>query len=182
MEFVPTAIPAVVLVKPRVFGDTRGYFFESWEARKFAQGGLELRFCQDNENLSGRHVLRGLHYQLTKPQGKLVRVVTGAVFDVAVDLRRSSPTFGRWVGAELTEENHHMLWVPPGFAHGFVVLSESARFLYKCTEFYAPEDEHAIAWDDPDLKINWCLPAGTEPNLSARDRAAGAFRVAAVYP
>jgi dTDP-4-dehydrorhamnose 3,5-epimerase len=182
MEFVPTAIPEVVLVKPRVFGDARGYFFESWEARKFAQGGLELRFCQDNENLSGRHVLRGLHYQLKQPQGKLVRVVTGSVFDVAVDLRRSSPTFGKWVGAELNDENHHMLWVPPGFAHGFVVLSESARFLYKCTDFYAPEDEQAIAWNDPDLQVDWRLPSGVAPSLSARDRAAGSFRSALTYP
>jgi dTDP-4-dehydrorhamnose 3,5-epimerase len=182
MEFVPTSIPDVILVKPRVFGDARGYFFESWEARKFARGGLELQFCQDNENLSGRHVLRGLHYQLTKPQGKLVRVVTGTVWDVAVDVRRSSPTFGKWVGAELNDENHHMLWVPPGFAHGFVVLSETARFLYKCTDFYAPEDEHAIAWNDPDLQIDWRLPAGVEPNLSARDRAAGPMRRALTYP
>jgi dTDP-4-dehydrorhamnose 3,5-epimerase len=182
MEFVPTSIPDVILVKPRVFGDARGYFFESWEARKFARGGLDLQFCQDNENLSGRHVLRGLHYQLTKPQGKLVRVVTGAVWDIAVDMRRSSPTFGKWVGAELNDENHHMLWVPPGFAHGFVVLSETTRFLYKCTDFYAPEDEQAIAWNDPDLQIDWRLPAGIEPNLSARDRAAGRFRSAPTYP
>jgi dTDP-4-dehydrorhamnose 3,5-epimerase len=182
MEFVPTSIPDVILVKPRVFGDARGYFFESWEAQKFARGGLELQFCQDNENLSGRHVLRGLHYQLRKPQGKLVRVVTGAVWDIAVDLRRSSPTFGKWVGAELNDENHHMLWVPPGFAHGFFVLSETTRFLYKCTDFYAPEDEQAIAWNDPDLQIDWRLPAGVEPNLSARDRAAGAFRSALTYP
>ena len=182
MVFEPTSLPDVILVKPRVFGDARGYFFESWEARKFAHGGLGLQFCQDNENLSGRHVLRGLHYQLTKPQGKLVRVVTGAVWDVAVDIRRSSPTFGKWVGAELNDENHHMLWVPPGFAHGFVVLSETARFLYKCTEFYAPEDEQAIAWNDPDLQIDWRLPPGAEPNLSARDRAAGSFRGATTYP
>lgn len=182
MEFVPTSIPDVILVKPRVFGDARGYFFESWEARKFAGGGLDLPFCQDNENLSGRHVLRGLHYQLTKPQGKLVRVVTGAVWDIAVDLRRSSPTFGKWVGVELNDENHHMLWVPPGFAHGFVVLSETTRFLYKCTDFYAPEDEQAVAWNDPDLKIDWRLPAGVEPKLSARDRAAGSFRSALTYP
>jgi len=182
MEFAPTAIPDVVLVKPRVFGDARGYFFESWEARKFAQGGLDLRFCQDNENLSGRNVLRGLHYQLTRPQGKLVRVVTGAVFDVAVDLRRSSATFGKWVGAELSQDNHHMLWVPAGFAHGFVVLSESARFLYKCTDYYTPEDERAIAWNDPDLGIDWRLPPDIAPILSARDRAAGPFRAAPTYP
>jgi dTDP-4-dehydrorhamnose 3,5-epimerase len=181
MELVPTSIPDVVLVKPRVFGDARGYFFESWEARKFARAGLDLHFCQDNETFSGRHVLRGLHYQLTKPQGKLVRVVTGAVWDVAVDIRLSSPTFGKWVGTELNDENHHMLWVPPGFAHGLVVLSETARFVYKCTDFYAPEDEHSIAWDDPDLQIDWRLPAGAEPNLSARDRAAGPFRGAPTY-
>src|SRR5882757_7183784 len=157
MEFVPTAIPAAVLIKPRVFKDDRGHFFESWQSRKFASGHLQANFCQDNENLSMRNVLRGLHYQLTKPQDKLVRVVTGAIFDVAVDLRRSSPTFGRWVGAELTQENHHMLWVPAGFAHGFVVLSESACVLYKCTDFYAPEDERTIAWNDPDLRIDWRL-------------------------
>jgi len=131
MEFEPTAIPDVVLIRPRLFGDARGHFFESWEERKFAAAGLELRFRQDNQNRSARHVLRGIHYQLRRPQGKLVRVVTGAVFDVAVDLRRSSPTFGRWVGAELTGDNHHMMWVPPGFGHSFVVLSESAHFLYK---------------------------------------------------
>ena len=182
MEFEPTAIPDVVLVRPRVFGDARGHFFESWEERKFAAAGLQLQFRQDNQNLSARHVLRGIHYQLRRPQGKLVRVVTGAVFDVAVDLRRSSPTFGRWVGAELTQDNHHMLWVPPGFGHGFVVLSESAHFLYKCTDFYAPEDEHAIAWNDPDLKVDWRLPAGGQPILSARDSAAKWFREAQYYP
>jgi dTDP-4-dehydrorhamnose 3,5-epimerase len=182
MEFEPTAIPAVVLIRPRVFGDDRGHFFESWEQRKFAAFGLELQFRQDNENLSGRHVLRGLHYQLTRPQGKLVRVVTGAAFDVAVDLRRSSPTFGKWVGAELTQDNHHMLWVPPGFGHGFVVLSDAAHFLYKCTDFYAPEDERAIAWNDPELNIDWRLPPGAQPVLSARDRAAARFRDAETYP
>ena len=138
MEFEPTAIPDVVLIRPRLFGDARGHFFESFEERKFAAAGITHAFRQDNQNLSARHVLRGIHYQLQQPQGKLVRVVTGAVFDVAVDLRRSSATFGKWVGAELTGENHHMLWVPPGFGHGFVVLSESAHFLYKCTDFYAP--------------------------------------------
>ena len=182
MQFERTGIPDVVLVRPRVFGDARGFFFESWEERKFAAAGLELRFRQDNENLSARHVLRGIHYQLRRPQGKLVRVVTGAVFDVAVDLRRSSPTFGQWVGAELTQDNHHMLWVPPGFGHGFVVLSESAHFLYKCTDFYAPEDEHAIAWNDADLNIGWRLPPGVQPILSGRDMAAKHFRDAEYYP
>ncbi len=182
MEFEPTAIPDVVLIRPRLFGDARGHFYETWEERKFAAAGLELRFRQDNQNLSARHVLRGIHYQKRHPQGKLVRVVTGAVFDVAVDLRRSSPTFGSWVGAELTQDNHHMLWVPPGFGHGFVVLSESAHFLYKCTDFYVPEDEHAIAWNDPELQIDWRLPAGVQPILSARDTAAKRFRDAEYYP
>jgi dTDP-4-dehydrorhamnose 3,5-epimerase len=181
MQFEPTAIREVVLIKPKVFADARGHFFESWAERKFAQAGLDLKFVQDNQNRSERHVLRGLHYQLTRPQGKLVRVVTGAVFDVAVDLRRSSPTFGRWVGAELTADNHHMLWVPPGFGHGFVVLSESVHFLYKCTEFYYPEDERAIRWDDPDLGIRWPLPPGTLPVISGRDAAARAFRDAETY-
>ena len=182
MEFAPTAIPDVVLIKPQVFADARGHFFESWSERKFAAGGLDLKFVQDNQNRSERHVLRGLHYQLTKPQGKLVRVVTGSVFDVAVDLRHSSPTFGRWAGAELTADNHHMLWVPPGFAHGFMVLSESVHFLYKCTQFYEPEDERAIRWDDSDIGIRWPLPAGTQPVVSGRDAAARLFRDAEYYP
>jgi dTDP-4-dehydrorhamnose 3,5-epimerase len=181
MRFEPTDIEDVVLIRPDVFGDARGHFFEYWQARKFTAGGLQLEFCQDNQNLSARHVLRGLHYQLRKPQGKLVRVVTGAVLDVAVDLRRSSRTFGKWVSAELNEENHHMLWVPPGFGHGFVVLSESTHFLYKCTELYAPEDERVIAWDDPELHIDWRLPAGVRPILSARDAAAQSFAKAPHY-
>jgi len=182
MEFEPTAIPDVVLIRPRLFGDARGHFFESFEERKFAAAGITHAFRQDNQNLSARHVLRGIHYQLQQPQGKLVRVVTGAVFDVAVDLRRSSTTFGKWVGAKLTGENHHLLWVPPGFGHGFVVLSESAHFLYKCTDFYAPQYEHAIAWNDPDLDIDWQLPAGAQPVLSARDSAAPRFRDAKYFP
>jgi dTDP-4-dehydrorhamnose 3,5-epimerase len=182
VEFEPTAIPEVVLIKPQVFKDARGHFFESWTDKKFAAAGLELKFVQDNQNRSEQHVLRGLHYQLTRPQGKLVRVVTGAVFDVAVDLRRRSPTFGRWVGAELTADNHHMLWVPPGFGHGFVVLSDSVHFLYKCTEFYYPQDERAIRWDDADIGITWPLPPGAQPMISSRDAAARAFRDAEYYP
>ena len=182
MQFVPTAIPEVVLIKPQVFADARGHFFESWTERKFAAAGLDLKFVQDNQNRSEQHVLHGLHYQLTRPQGKLVRVVTGAVFDVAVDLRRSSATFGRWVGAQLTAENHHMLWVPPGFAHGFMVLSESVHFLYKCTQFYDPEDERAIRWDDADIGVQWPLPAGAQPVISGRDAAARGFREADCYP
>jgi dTDP-4-dehydrorhamnose 3,5-epimerase len=182
VEFEPTAISDVVLIKPKVFRDARGHFFESWTERSFAAAGLDLKFVQDNENRSERHVLRGLHYQLSRPQGKLVRVVTGAVFDVAVDLRRSSPTFGRWVGAELSAANHHMLWVPPGFAHGFMVLSESVHFLYKCTEFYYPEDERAVRWDDVDLAVRWPLPPGGAPVISGRDAAAGAFKDSDYYP
>jgi dTDP-4-dehydrorhamnose 3,5-epimerase len=182
MEFEPTAIPDVVLIRPKVFGDARGFFLETWEERKFETGGIDARFVQDNHSRSARHTLRGLHYQIQRPQGKLVRVVTGAVFDVAVDIRRSSPTFGRWVGVTLSAENHHMLWVPPGFAHGFVVLSESADFIYRCTDFYAPQFERAIQWNDPDLKVEWPLPEGTTPVLSAKDAIAPRFRDAEYYP
>ncbi|MGH8218245.1 MAG: dTDP-4-dehydrorhamnose 3,5-epimerase [Steroidobacteraceae bacterium] len=182
MEFERCAIPDVILVRPRVVADVRGHFFESWQARNFAAAGIDVRFVQDNENLSKRHVLRGLHYQLERPQGKLVRVVTGTVFDVAVDLRRSSPTFGKWVGMVLSQENHHALWVPPGFAHGFLVMSESAHFLYKCTDFYAPEDERAIRWDDAQLAIEWPLVAGASPVLSKRDEAAVELHRAQCYP
>ena len=182
MEFEPTEIPEVVLIRPKVFGDPRGFFFESWEERKFAAAGLDVKFVQDNHSRSARNILRGLHYQIQQPQGKLVRVVTGTVFDVAVDIRRSSPTFGRWVGVTLSEENHHMLWVPPGFAHGFVVLSESADFLYRCTDFYAPPQERAIQWNDPDLGVKWPLPAGVQPLLSAKDAVAKRFRDAEYFP
>jgi dTDP-4-dehydrorhamnose 3,5-epimerase len=181
MQFERMAIADVVLIRPRVLQDARGHFFESWEERKFAAAGLDLRFRQDNQSLSGRHVLRGLHDQLRRPQGKLVSVVAGAAFDVVVDLRRSSPTFGKWVGAELTQDNHHLLWVPPGFAHGFAVRGDSACVLYKCTEFHDPQDERAILWNDPDLSIQWSLPAGTTPAVSERDRAAIRFRDAEYY-
>ena len=182
MEFEPTAIPDVVLIRPKVFGDPRGYFFESWEERKFAAAGLDVKFVQDNHSRSARNILRGLHYQIQQSQGKLVRVVTGVVFDVAVDIRRSSPTFGRWVGVTLSEENHHMLWVPPGFAHGFLVLSESADFLYRCTDFWAPSHERAIAWNDPDLNITWPLSSVSQPILSAKDAVARSFRDAEYFP
>lgn len=182
MDFERCTIPDVILVRPKVFADARGHFFETWQERAFAAAGIDLRFVQDNENLSKQHVLRGLHYQLARPQGKLVRVVTGAVFDVAVDLRRSSPTFGRWVGVTLSDDDHRALWVPPGFAHGFLVLSQSAHFLYKCTDFYAPEDERAIRWDDANLGIKWPLPEGVSPVLSKRDVAATELRHAECYP
>ena len=166
----PTAIPEVLILEPKVFGDARGFFFESFNARDFAQAtGLNVEFVQDNHSRSSTGVLRGLHYQLQQAQGKLVRVVRGAVFDVAVDIRKSSSTFGQWVGCELTEDNHRQFWVPPGFAHGFVVLSETADFLYKTTDYYAPAHERCIAWNDPAIGITW--PAGLTPQLSAKDQA-----------
>lgn len=170
MKFLPAAIPGPVIVEPDVHGDERGYFFESWSEAKFREGGLDLNFVQDNHSRSDKGVLRGLHFQNPGAQGKLVRVAVGAVWDVAVDLRRSSPHFGEWIGVELNEENHRMLWVPEGFAHGFVVLREGTHFLYKCTAPYAPESEQVLAWDDPGLAIDWKLhPA--ELKISQRDLA-----------
>lgn len=168
MQATRLAIPDVVLIEPKVFGDARGFFYESFNQRDFnAATGTDYSFVQDNHSRSSQGVLRGLHYQIKQPQGKLVRVVQGAVFDVAVDIRKSSPTFGQWVGAELSADNHHQLWIPPGFAHGFVVLSDVAEFLYKTTDYYAPEHERCIAWNDPALAIDWRFK-GT-PNLSAKD-------------
>jgi dTDP-4-dehydrorhamnose 3,5-epimerase len=166
----PTAIPEVLVIEPKVFGDERGFFFESFNQKTFNKATcLTESFVQDNHSRSTKGVLRGLHYQLEQPQGKLVRVVRGAVFDVAVDIRKSSATFGKWVGVELTESSHKQLWIPPGFAHGFLVLSESADFLYKTTDYYAPEHERCIAWNDPQIGIQW--PLDGEPNLSAKDQA-----------
>ena len=156
MQITRLAIPDVILIEPKVFSDARGFFFESFNQRAFnAATGTDYQFVQDNHSRSSQGVLRGLHYQIQQPQGKLERVVQGAVLDVAVDIRKSSPTFGQWVSAELSADNHHQLWVPPGFAHGFVVLSETAEFLYKTTDYYAPEYERCIAWDDPALAIDW---------------------------
>jgi len=174
-----TAVPDVLVVEPKVFGDPRGFFLESWNAKVFAESGIPAAFVQDNHSRSPRGVLRGLHYQIRQPQGKLVRVVAGEVFDVAVDLRRASPTFGRWVGERLSADNKRMLWIPPGFAHGFLVLSESADFLYKTTDYYAPEHERVLAWNDPELGIKWPL-AGT-PTLSARDAAGARLRDAELF-
>ena len=169
MNVIRTAIPEVVLIEPKVFGDARGFFFESFNQKAFNDAtGTNHQFVQDNHSRSAQGVLRGLHYQIQQPQGKLVRVVRGAVIDVAVDIRKSSPTFGQWVAEELSEDNHRQLWVPPGFAHGFVVLSEMAEFLYKTTDYYAPAFERCIAWDDPTLAINWKL-SGRQPLLSAKD-------------
>ncbi len=171
MKVTPTAIPDVMLIEPRVFGDARGFFFESFNQLAFATAtGVETTFVQDNHSRSAHGVLRGLHYQIQQPQGKLVRVVAGEVFDVAVDIRRSSPTFGKWVGAILSEQNKAQFWVPPGFAHGFVVMSDAAEFLYKTTEYYAPEHEQCIAWNDPFLNITW-PDLGAAPKLSAKDAA-----------
>jgi dTDP-4-dehydrorhamnose 3,5-epimerase len=181
MKATPTVIPDVLLIEPKVFGDARGFFFESYNERAFALAtGLNVRFVQDNHSKSGQGVLRGLHYQIQSPQGKLVRVVSGEVFDVAVDLRRASPTFGKWVGKILSGENKAQLWVPAGFAHGFVVLSESAEFLYKTTDYYAPEHEQCISWDDPDIGVQWPAMAGA-PKLSTKDLAGIRFRDAQVY-
>jgi len=175
MEFVPTRIPDVVLIKPLAFGDPRGFFLESWNRKRFAEGNLDLDFVQDNHSHSGQWALRGLHYQVRQTQGKLVRVSRGAAFDVAVDVRRGSTTFGHWVGAELSAENHQMLWVPPGFAHGFLALTGEVDFLYKCTEYYAPEHERVILWNDASIGIEWPIPTGVSPQLSARDARGVAF-------
>ena len=170
MKVVQTAIPDVLIFEPRVFGDERGFFLESWNAREFDNAvGAKVQFVQDNHSRSRHGVLRGLHYQIKQPQGKLVRVARGRVFDAVVDLRKSSATFGRWVGTELSEDNHRQLWIPPGFAHGYLVLSESADLIYKTTDYYAPEHERCLIWNDPTVGINW--PANEEPILSAKDRA-----------
>lgn len=178
MKVTRCAIADVLLIEPKVFGDARGFFFESFNQRAFDQAtGLEVTFVQDNHSKSARNVLRGLHYQVKNPQGKLVRVVAGEVFDVAVDIRPSSPTFGQWVGEILSADNSRQLWVPPGLAHGFIVLSESAEFLYKTTDYYAPEHERCIAWNDPKLAIQWPQCDGA-PLLSAKDAAGADFLTA----
>jgi dTDP-4-dehydrorhamnose 3,5-epimerase len=182
MNIIPTALADVLIIEPKVFGDARGFFLESWNQETFAAAGLDLNFVQDNHSRSAQGILRGLHYQMLRPQGKLVRVTQGEVFDVAVDMRKSSPQFGQWVGVHLSAENHRMLWVPPGFAHGFLVLSASADFLYKCTDFYLPEHERCIRWDDPDIGIAWPLADGQTPLLSAKDAAGSSFKAAETYP
>ena len=180
MKATPLAIPEVVLLEPKIFGDARGFFFESFNQQQFNEAiGREICFVQDNHSRSTQNVLRGLHYQIQHPQGKLVRVVQGEVFDVAVDIRRSSPTFGKWVGEHLSAENKRQLWVPEGFAHGFVVLSESAEFLYKTTDYYAPAFERMIVWNDPNLAIHW--PVTGEPILSAKDSKGPSFQQAELF-
>lgn len=181
MEFIKLAIPDVMLVKPKVFGDPRGYFFEIWESRKFAAAGIDAAFVQDNYSRSVQHTLRGLHYQIKQPQGKLVRVTHGEVFDVAVDMRKSSSSFGKCVTAVLSADNKQQLWIPPGFAHGFYVLSESAEFFYKCTDYYAPEHERTLRWDEPKLAIPWPIE-GAVPILSAKDQQGKSLADADCYP
>jgi dTDP-4-dehydrorhamnose 3,5-epimerase len=181
VKAVATAIPDVLVIEPGVFGDARGFFFESWNRRAFAElVGRDVEFVQDNHSASARGVLRGLHYQVRQPQGKLVRVVAGEVFDVAVDLRRASATFGRWVAERLSAENHRMMWVPAGFAHGFLVLSERAEFLYKTTDYYAPQHERALLWNDPALGIPW--PLSGEPVLKPKDAAGARLTDAETFP
>ena len=176
----PTHIPDVLIIEPKVFGDSRGFFFESFNANNFASAtGLSVSFVQDNYSRSAKGVLRGLHYQVEQTQGKLVQVSQGAVFDVAVDIRKSSPTFGQWVGCELSDANHRQLWIPPGFAHGFMVLSESADFLYKTTDYYAPQHERCIAWNDPSIGIDW--PKNMTPLLSAKDQQGVSLAAAEVF-
>lgn len=181
MKFVPTDLPDVIRIEPTVHGDERGFFMETWHTRRFHEAGIDGEFVQDNVSQSSKGTLRGLHYQIEHSQGKLVRVVQGEVFDLAVDLRKSSPHYGQWVGEVLSAENKHQLWVPPGYGHGFLVLSDTAEFEYKCTEYYAPEFERAIRWDDPDLGIEWPLLDGKQPMLSSKDAGAPFFRDAETY-
>jgi dTDP-4-dehydrorhamnose 3,5-epimerase len=182
MRFTPTRLRDVVLIEPRVFEDARGHFLETWQARTFANSGIEATFVQDNQSASRQWVLRGLHYQLRQPQGKLVRVTQGEAFDVAVDLRRSSSTFGQWVGERLSGENRRMLWIPPGFAHGFLAMSDRVELLYKCSDFYAPADERTLLWNDEQVAIEWPLPPGVEPLMSEKDRSGMILAQADCFP
>ncbi len=181
MQFEPTRIPDIILITPQVFGDERGFFFETYQAQRFGAAGLPFIYVQDNHSGSQRGTLRGLHYQLRQPQGKIVRVIVGEIYDVAVDLRRTSLTFGQWVGIELSAKNKTQLWVPPGFAHGFYVLSEWAEVVYKATDYYAPEWERTILWNDPTLNISWPIPANVEPILSTKDKQGLLLSEAEVY-
>ena len=181
MKFSETGLPGVIRIELAVHRDDRGYFMETWQAQRFRDAGVDDEFVQDNFSQSSKGTLRGLHYQIEQAQGKLVRVAQGAVFDVAVDLRKSSPHYGQWVGEVLSAENKHQLWVPPGFGHGFLVLSETAEFEYKCTDYYAPQFERAIRWDDPDIGIEWPLLDGEQPMLSSKDSDAPFFKDAETY-
>ena len=181
MKVVGTPIDGLLIIEPQVFGDERGFFIETWQAERYREAGVEGTFVQDNHSRSRRGILRGLHYQIQNPQGKLVRVTAGEVFDVAVDLRRSSKTFGQWHGVILSAENHRQFWVPPGFAHGFYVMSESADFNYKCTDYYSPDFERSLLWDDAEVGIEWPLVDGEHPQLSQKDAAASSLTNAEVF-
>ena len=181
MKIIETDIPDLKVIEPRVFSDDRGYFLETWNAQAFSQAGLSWTFVQDNQSKSRRNVLRGLHYQIQSPQAKLVRVVTGAIYDVAVDLRRGSPTFGRWAGVELSETNHRMMLIPVGFAHGFLSLTDETQLAYKCTDFYASQHERTIMWNDPDLAIAWPLAAGEQPIVSSKDAMGQSLKEAEIF-
>ena len=182
MKIVQTPLAGLLVIEPKVFGDERGFFIETWQRERYREAGIDGEFVQDNHSRSRQGILRGLHYQIRRPQGKLVRVTAGEVFDVAVDLRQSSPTFGQWYGTTLSESNHWQMWVPPGFAHGFYVLSETADFQYKCTDYYAPELERTLRWDDPTIGIDWPLVAGSEPQLSDKDRDGAELEQVEVFP
>ena len=182
MKFIGTPINDVVLIEPQVFGDARGLFMETWQKEKFADAGINATFVQDNQSRSSRWTLRGLHFQSEHAQGKLVRVTSGSVFDVVVDLRHSSSTFGKWWGVDLTADNHRMLWVPQGLAHGILVTSDKADFLYKCTDLYSPAHERTLAWNDAELAIEWPLPEGATPILSAKDRKGTSFSAVEKFP
>jgi dTDP-4-dehydrorhamnose 3,5-epimerase len=182
VKFIDTPLKDVKLIEPQVFGDARGYFLETWQIEKFAAAGITASFVQDNHSHSAQWILRGLHFQVEHTQGKLVRVTQGSVFDVMVDLRRSSPSFGKWWGVELSAENHRMLWVPPGLAHGLLVISPSADFLYKCTDLYSPPHERTLMWNDPSLNVKWPLPPGVEPKLSAKDAKGTPFSEIETFP
>ena len=181
MKVSASAIPEVKVLEPDVFGDERGFFLESWNRDRFARAGIDAEFVQDNHSRSVRGTLRGLHYQVGRPQGKLVQAVSGTIFDVVVDLRRSSPTYGHWVSFELSGDDHQMVWIPAGFAHGFYVLSAEADFLYKCTDYYSPEHDRTVAWNDPDLAIDWPVPADQAPLVSEKDQQGSAFATAETY-
>lgn len=181
MRFTPTRIPEVIIVDPDVFDDDRGFFMETWHEKAFEAAGIDARFVQDNHSSSPRGILRGLHYQVERPQGKLIRVVVGEAFDVAVDLRRSSPTFGQWAGATLSAANKRSIWIPPGFAHGFVVTGEAADMIYRCTDYYSPQHERTLRWDDKDVGIEWPLDVIEQPILSARDADGALLKDAEVY-